>query len=96
MPSQATSSYYRVSLENLFDTHKAGEVKSGNVIIKADVQGSVEALALPTKIEVEGVRRRLKSSTQRLFLSSRSVTLAEASNAVIIGSMSPSWLGLKV
>ena len=34
----------RVSLENLFDTLKAGELKSVNVIIKADVQGSVEAL----------------------------------------------------
>ncbi|MCY0530766.1 translation initiation factor IF-2, partial [Klebsiella pneumoniae] len=47
----------RVSLENLFDTLKAGEVKSVNVIIKADVQGSVEALASSLqKIEVEGVR----------------------------------------
>ena len=36
---------HRVSLENLFDTLKAGEVKSVNVIIKADVQGSVEALS---------------------------------------------------
>lgn len=36
---------HRVSLDNLFDTLKAGEVKSVNVIIKADVQGSVEALA---------------------------------------------------
>ena len=35
----------RVSLENLFDTLKAGELKSVNVIIKADVQGSVEALS---------------------------------------------------
>ena len=51
---QATN---RVSLENLFDTLKAGEVKSVNVIIKADVQGSVEALAASLqKIEVEGVK----------------------------------------
>ncbi len=35
---------HRVSLENLFDTLKDGEMKSVNVIIKADVQGSAEAL----------------------------------------------------
>ncbi|MDK7130031.1 translation initiation factor IF-2, partial [Streptococcus agalactiae] len=47
----------RVSLENLFDTLKAGEVKTVNVIIKADVQGSVEALAGSLlKIDVEGVK----------------------------------------
>ena len=47
---------HRVSLENLFDTLKAGEVKSVNVIIKADVQGSAEALtASLQKIEVEVV-----------------------------------------
>ena len=45
----------RVSLENLFDTLKAGELKSVNVIIKADVQGSVEALSASLqKIDVEG------------------------------------------
>ena len=47
----------RVSLENLFDTLKAGELKSVNVIIKADVQGSVEALSASLqKIDVEGVK----------------------------------------
>ena len=47
----------RVSLDNLFDTLKAGEMKTVNVIIKADVQGSVEALAASLlKIEVEGVK----------------------------------------
>ena len=39
----------RVSLENLFDTLKAGELKSVNVIIKADVQGSVEPFCLTSK-----------------------------------------------
>ncbi|MDU3085600.1 MAG: translation initiation factor IF-2, partial [Streptococcus mitis] len=47
----------RVSLENLFETLKAGELKSVNVIIKADVQGSVEALSASLqKIDVEGVK----------------------------------------
>ena len=76
---------HRVSLENLFDTLKAGEVKSVNVIIKADVQGSVEALAASLqKIEVEGVKVTIVHSAVGAINES-DVTLAEASNAVIIG-----------
>ena len=79
---QATN---RVSLENLFDTLKAGEVKSVNVIIKADVQGSVEALAASLqKIEVEGVKITIVHSAVGAINES-DVTLAEASNAFIIG-----------
>lgn len=75
----------RVSLENLFDTLKAGEVKSVNVIIKADVQGSVEALASSLqKIEVEGVRVNIVHSAVGAINES-DVTLAAASNALIIG-----------
>lgn len=75
----------RVSLENLFDTLKAGEVKTVNVIIKADVQGSVEALvASLLKIEVEGVRVNVVHSAVGAINES-DITLAEASNAVIIG-----------
>ncbi|MEW4355203.1 translation initiation factor IF-2 [Streptococcus pneumoniae] len=76
---------HRVSLENLFDTLKAGEVKSVNVIIKADVQGSVEALAASLqKIEVEGVKVTIVHSAVGAINES-DVTLAEASNAFIIG-----------
>ena len=76
---------HRVSLENLFDTLKAGEVKSVNVIIKADVQGSVEALAASLqKIEVEGVKVTIVHSAVGAINES-DITLAEASNAVIIG-----------
>ena len=76
---------HRVSLENLFDTLKAGEVKSVNVIIKADVQGSVEALAASLqKIEVEGVKITIVHSAVGAINES-DVTLAEASNAFIIG-----------
>ena len=76
---------HRVSLENLFDTLKAGEVKSVNVIIKADVQGSAEALtASLQKIEVEGVKVTIVHSAVGAINES-DVTLAEASNAVIIG-----------
>ena len=75
----------RVSLENLFDTLKAGEVKSVNVIIKADVQGSVEALASSLqKIEVEGVKVTIVHAAVGAINES-DVTLAEASNAFIIG-----------
>ena len=75
----------RVSLENLFDTLKAGEVKSVDVIIKADVQGSVEALAASLlKIDVEGVKVNVVHSAVGAINES-DVTLAEASNAVIIG-----------
>nr|WP_027970108.1 translation initiation factor IF-2 [Streptococcus castoreus] len=75
----------RVSLDNLFDTLKAGEIKTVNVIIKADVQGSVEALAASLlKIDVEGVRVNVVHSAVGAINES-DVTLAEASNAVIIG-----------
>lgn len=75
----------RVSLENLFDTLKAGEVKTVNVIIKADVQGSVEALAASLlKIDVEGVKVSVVHSAVGAINES-DVTLAEASNAFIIG-----------
>ncbi|CAG6209008.1 translation initiation factor IF-2 [Streptococcus pneumoniae] len=75
----------RVSLENLFDTLKAGELKSVNVIIKADVQGSVEALsALLQKIDVEGVKVTIVHSAVGAINES-DVTLAEASNAFIVG-----------
>ena len=82
---QQRQATHRVSLENLFDTLKAGEVKSVNVIIKADVQGSVEALASSLlKIDVEGVKVTVVHSAVGAINES-DVTLAEASNAVIIG-----------
>ncbi|MGT2785450.1 translation initiation factor IF-2 [Streptococcus merionis] len=75
----------RVSLDNLFDTLKAGEVKSVNVIIKADVQGSAEALASSLqKIEVEGVKVTIVHSAVGAINES-DVTLAQASNAFIVG-----------
>lgn len=75
----------RVNLENLFDTLKAGELKSVNVIIKADVQGSVEALSASLqKIDVEGVKVTIVHSAVGAINES-DVTLAEASNAFIVG-----------
>ena len=79
------SSTHRVSLENLFDTLKEGQIKSLNVIIKADVKGSAEALAASLqKIDVEGVKVDIVHSAVGAINES-DVSLAEAANAVIIG-----------
>ncbi|MDH6363039.1 translation initiation factor IF-2 [Enterococcus sp. PF1-24] len=75
----------RVTLDNLFESLKEGELKDVNVIIKADVQGSAEALAASLqKIEVEGVRVKIVHSAVGAINES-DVTLAAASNAIIIG-----------
>ena len=74
----------RVTLDNLFESLKEGELKEVNVIIKADVQGSAEALAASLKkIDVEGVRVKIVHSAVGAINES-DVTLA-ASNAIIIG-----------
>ena len=75
----------RVTLDNLFESLKEGELKEVNVIIKADVQGSAEALgASLKKIDVEGVRVNIVHSAVGAINES-DVTLAAASNAIIIG-----------
>lgn len=75
----------RVSLDNLFDTLKEGQTKTVNIIIKADVQGSAEALAASLqKIEVEGVRVDIVHAAAGA-ISESDVALAEASNAIIVG-----------
>ena len=75
----------RITLDNLFSTLKDGEMKEVNVIIKADVQGSVEALASSLqKIEVEGVRVKI-IHTAVGAINESDITLATASNAIIIG-----------
>ncbi len=83
LENRAASS--RVTLDNLFESLKEGELKEVNVIIKADVQGSAEALAASLKkIEVEGVRVKIVHSAVGAINES-DVTLAAASNAIIIG-----------
>ena len=66
-----------VSLDTLFEQMKQGEMKDLNIIIKADVQGSVEALAMSlAKIDVEGVNVRIIHT---------GVGAINESNAVVIG-----------
>ncbi|KJS48393.1 MAG: translation initiation factor IF-2, partial [Peptococcaceae bacterium BRH_c23] len=75
----------KVSLEDLFDKIKEGEIKELNVIIKADVQGSVEAL--------RQALLRLSTGEVRVnpihggvgAINKNDIMLASASNAIIIG-----------
>ncbi|KIL47758.1 translation initiation factor IF-2 [Jeotgalibacillus campisalis] len=75
----------RVSLDNLFEQMKQGEMKDLNVIVKGDVQGSVEAVAASLlKISVEGVNIKIIHTAVGAITES-DVTLAAASNAIVIG-----------
>ena len=75
----------RVTLDNLMSHIKDGEMKELNVIIKADVQGSAEALkGSLAKIDVEGVRVKIIHSGAGAITES-DVILASASNAIVIG-----------
>jgi translation initiation factor IF-2 len=75
----------RVSLDDLFSQIKEGEIKELNVIIKGDVQGSVEALkGSLEKIEVEGVRVKIIHTGVGAITES-DIILASASNAIVIG-----------
>ncbi|MBT2755973.1 translation initiation factor IF-2 [Mesobacillus foraminis] len=75
----------RVSLDNLFEHMKQGEMKDLNIIIKADVQGSAEALAAAlNKLDVEGVNVRIIHTGVGAITES-DITLAAASNAIVIG-----------
>lgn len=75
----------KVSLDDLFDQIKQGDVKEINLIVKGDVQGSVEALAGSLeKIEVEGVKVKIIHTGVGAITES-DVALAAASNAIIIG-----------
>ncbi len=75
----------RISLDNLFEHMKQGEMKDINIVLKADVQGSAEALAAALyKIEVEGVNVKI-IHTGVGAINESDITLAAASNAIVIG-----------
>lgn len=75
----------KLNLDNLFESLQEGELKTVNLIIKADVQGSAEALAASLqKIQVEGVRVGIVHSAVGAINES-DISLAAASGAIIIG-----------
>lgn len=75
----------RVTLDDLYKQIQEGEVKDLNMIIKGDVQGSVEALrGSLEKIDVDGVRVKVIHSGVGAITES-DIILASASNAIVIG-----------
>jgi translation initiation factor IF-2 len=75
----------RVTLDDLHKRIQEGEMKDLNVIIKADVHGSAEALRSSLeKIDIEGVRVKILHNGVGAITES-DVILASASNAIIIG-----------
>lgn len=75
----------KVTLDNLFDQMQQGEVKELSIIVKADVQGSVEAVTQSLeKLSNEEVRVRVIHGGVGA-ISESDVMLANASNAIIVG-----------
>ncbi|RSK27071.1 translation initiation factor IF-2 [Bacillus sp. HMF5848] len=75
----------RISLDELFEQIKQGDIKEINLIVKADVQGSVEALAAALmKIDVEGAKVKIIHTGVGAITES-DIILASASNAIVIG-----------
>ena len=78
-------SFQKVTLDTLFDSINVGELKDLNVIVKADVQGSVEAVRQSLeKLSNEEVRVRVIHGGVGAVNES-DVMLANASNAIIVG-----------
>ncbi len=79
------SRYQKVTLDNLFDQLHEGEMKELRIIVKADVQGSVEAVTQSLeKLSNEEVRVRVIHGAVGAVTES-DVMLADASNAIIVG-----------
>ncbi len=79
------SHYQKVTLDNLFDQMQQGEMKELSIIVKADVQGSVEAVRQSLeKLSNDEVRVRVIHGAVGA-ISENDVMLADASNAIIVG-----------
>ncbi len=79
------SQYQKVTLDNLFDQMHEGEMKELKIIVKADVQGSVEAVTQSLqKLANEEVRVRVIHGAVGA-VSENDIMLADASNAIIVG-----------
>ncbi|KZL94488.1 translation initiation factor IF-2 [Clostridium magnum] len=78
-------STHKVSLEDLYSQIKEGKVKELNIIVKADVQGSIEAIKQSLqKLSNDEVKVRVIHGAVGA-ITETDVTLASASNAIIIG-----------
>ena len=76
--------FQKVTLDTLFDTISEGEMKELNIIVKADVQGSVEAVKQSLlKIENDEVNVKIVHGAVGA-VSESDVMLAEASKAIIV------------
>ena len=83
--AKANAPVTKVSLEDLFSQIQAGEMKNLNIIVKADVQGSAEAVkASLEKLSNEEVRVRVIHCAVGA-ISESDVMLATTSNAIIVG-----------
>ncbi len=77
--------YQKVTLDNLFDQMHANDMKELNVIVKADVQGSVEALRQSIeKLSNDEVRVRVIHGAVGA-ISESDIMLAQASKAIVVG-----------
>ena len=86
--AEEQSHVQKVTLDNIFEKIEEGEMKELNLIIKADVQGSAEALLQSfAGIKSEKVRISIVHSAVGAINES-DVMLASASNALILASMS--------
>ena len=92
-----TKAQHHVTLESLHDLLESGEVKELNIIVKADVQGTAEAIA-------DSIRKLSSSEVQTRVLrtasgdiSENDVNLAASSNAIIVGfNVQPDQNGARV
>ncbi len=83
--AKANAPIQKVSLEDLFSQIQAGEMKDLNIIVKADVQGSAEAVKSSLeKLSNEEVRVRVIHSGVGA-ISESDVMLASTSKAIIVG-----------
>ena len=77
--------YQKVTLDNLFSSINAGKIKTLNIIVKADVQGSVEAVKQNLeKLSNEEVQVKVIHGGVGA-VSESDIMLANASNAIIVG-----------
>ena len=77
--------FHKVTLDNLFDSIQQGEMKELNIIVKADVQGSVEAISDSLlKLSTDEVKVKIIGSGVG-GITETDATLAAASNAILVG-----------